>query len=96
MGTRFHAPVFFVGLVFLGAAGVFGAVDNDAVVVVSEDVCVVGRDEVEARYCAHLSLPDIGTDEGFLRHLHWLRLDNSPALLQVQPFAYLCTPPLCV
>lgn len=89
MGTKFHALVLVLvlvsNLVFLEsvcALHAFEPVDDDAVVVEREDVCVVGRDAVEARYCAHLSLKDIGTGEGFLRHLSWLRLENNHALLQ--------------
>lgn len=57
---------------------------NDAVVVESEEVCVVGSSEVEARYCARLSLRDIGTEEAIMRHLSWLRIESTNLFLQVR------------
>jgi hypothetical protein len=45
---------------------------GEAVVVEREDVCVAG------------SLRDVGTGEGFLNHLSWLRVDNAKLLLQVR------------
>lgn len=56
---------------------------SDAVAVESEEVCVVGSSEVEARYCARLSLRDIDTGEGFLRHWSWLRIESTNLLGQV-------------
>ncbi|KAG0628517.1 hypothetical protein M758_1G032400 [Ceratodon purpureus] len=55
---------------------------GEAVVVEREDVCVVGSSQVEARYCARLSLRDIGTGEGFLSRLSWLRIESADLLLQ--------------
>lgn len=73
-------------LVLLGATCAW-AVNNEqsrGVVVEREEVCVVGREEVKARYCAKLSLKDIGTGEGFLRHLSWLRFENTIVQLPVR------------
>lgn len=75
-------------IVLIGAAYVEAkdySEQNQGVVVEQEDACIVGRDDkVTARYCTKLSLKDIGTGEGFLRHLRWLRFENAHVLLKVQ------------
>lgn len=75
-------------IVLIGAAYIEAkdySEQNQGVVVEQEDVCIVGRDdEVTARYCTKLLLKDIGTGEGFLRHLRWLRFENAHVLLQVR------------